>query len=96
MNALRSQSAYYRPSGTMTPAGIALMLGFGTVTALLLGLVYGYLTFYNPFIYISCLATGGFGFAIGYVAWHGGALGKLRSPVAALTLGAVVGIIGTY
>jgi len=87
---------YYKASGAFSPLGILLPLLLGGLASLGLGLAYGFLTKYNPFIYINFLATLGYGFVLSLVCWFGAKKGNLRSPGLALFIGATVGLMGCY
>ena len=97
MSRLSASSAqYYTPSGTAPPAGLARMMGLAVGAAVGLGVVYGALVQLNPFIYINILATGAFGFGIGWAAARGGHDGKVRSPLFAVLTGVLAGLVGSY
>ena len=85
---------YYEPSGVCPPEAIGFMLGIGFVTALVLGYIYTYISYYNPFIYINFIATIIFGGALGVMVSIAGQMGKNRSPKMGLIFGLIVGFIG--
>ena len=54
---MASDSVYYRHSGHVGVLGVLLMAVAGLVSSAVLGAVYGYLIWYNPFIYVNFFAT---------------------------------------
>jgi hypothetical protein len=68
----------------------------GTIIAFALSWVYGYLTNYNPFIYINFIATGGFAFLTGLAIWGGASWGKVRNGTLTFILGLGVGCLALY
>jgi len=91
-----AQSLYYNPSGALSPVSIILAGLYGVGGGAVLGAVYGYLTQYNPFIYINFLASAGFGFLLGYLGWLAAKQGRTRSPLFAGLLGLITGGLGLY
>lgn len=70
---------HYTPSGRVgwhAPLKVAV---YGGVTSALLALVYAALIRYNPFVYVSFIATAVFGCALGVTATHSAEAGLSRS-----------------
>jgi len=72
---MTATDAYYSHSGKFSPAGLVMMLAAALVVGPILGLVYGYVVAFNPFVYVNFLATivaGGLtGMAVGKMAKPG-------------------------
>ncbi|MFG0330878.1 MAG: hypothetical protein ACF8PN_13390 [Phycisphaerales bacterium] len=87
---------YYQPSGITSPVGPVLMFVFGGAVAATLGLVYGFISWHNPLIYINalgCLAMAAFA---GMAAGWGVKLGHVRAPALAALIGLVIGLIAIF
>jgi hypothetical protein len=54
---------FYHPSGKFSPAAIILIPVVTTIASSILGIVYAYLTWYNPLIYLGIIFPIGYGFA---------------------------------
>ena len=52
-NPMNQPNTYYKHSGAMGAMGLVYMVLFGSVGALVLGVVYGYAMCYVPFIYLN-------------------------------------------
>lgn len=87
---------YYEHSGQIGVVGPVLMVVFGAVACVVLGAAYGYLTWYNPFVYINFLASIGYGALCGVAAGTGGRWAKLRSAGFAALVGLLVGLFALY
>ncbi len=91
-----SDSIYYTHSGHIGVVGPPFMTVVGFVSAVVLGAVYGYLVWYNPFIYINFFATliyGGLcGAAVGLAAKYA----KVRSGWFVALFGLAVGLFCLY
>jgi hypothetical protein len=86
----------YRHSGKMPLAGIPLTVVLGSLTAAVLGVVYGYAIVYDPIIYVNIMLTIGFGFTIGKAVSYGVRLGKIRNAWLAGAYGLAFGLGGVY
>jgi len=86
----------YEPSGRFSLVGPVLILSIGALAATVTGALYGYLIFYNPFLYINFLATIGFGVGVGMGAAFGVSAGKVRNPGLATGLGLLVGLLAVF
>jgi hypothetical protein len=89
-------SAYYKPSGEVTVAGLAAGLVGGGVAGVVLAFVYAYLLAYIPFIYLNVLCTIGYTFALGFgvatlLRW-----GKMRNTFVGLLVTLVVAFASFY
>ncbi len=90
------EKKYYEHSGVIDLKGIIFMIIFGAVGTLVLGTIYGYATFYIPFIYLNFIITLGFGVGVGLLVGIGGRLGKVRNSKALLIFGFIFGFIAEY
>ncbi|MBI3830700.1 MAG: hypothetical protein HY291_14355 [Planctomycetes bacterium] len=88
-------TAVYKPSGKLGTA-LVLVPVAGLVSALVLGIAYGFINVYNPLIYIEVLATFFFGLLIGIAVAHTAVFAKCRNPAFAALMGAVCGAAGLY
>ncbi len=87
---------YYSHSGVVGISGILLVILGGSSAAAILGAIYGYATFYIPFIYLNFLLTIGFGFTTGFIVGLSGKLGKIRNNVVMLMMGILFGSLALY
>ncbi len=85
-------NAYYSHSGRFNPAGVVLMIAAALVVGPLLGVVYGYVVAFNPFIYINFLATLFAGGIAGMLVGKMSRPGKVRSLGVCAVAGVVAGI----
>ena len=88
--------AYNRPSGRFSPTGLLIALIFGAIGGAIGALIYSYLIFYNPFIYINFLTIFGFALVIGTSVSIGISPGKVRNPTIATLLGEIAGAFAVY
>lgn len=88
-------TAVYKPSGKLGTALVLVPIA-GLVSALVLGVVYGFINVYNPLIYIEVLATFFFGLILGMAVAHTAVFAKCRNPGVAGLLGVVLGSAGFY
>lgn len=84
----------YHHSGRIGPLGIPLMLIGGTITAVVLGMIYAYGLAWIPLIYAAFLLTAGLGAGIGFAVGICGKWGKVRSPMMIGFFGLLAGVIG--
>jgi len=91
-----TEDRYYEHSGRFGPAGVVATLLAGAVTALILGPLYGLISFINPFIYVNFLLACGLGLAVGWMAGGGARAGKVRHVGATAALAAVAGLVAVY
>lgn len=85
-------TAYYSHSGKFNPAGLVLMLAAALVVGPILGVVYGYVVAFNPFIYINFLATLFAGGIAGMLVGKMSKPGKVRSMGVCAFAGLVAGL----
>jgi len=90
------QSLYYKASGRFSPLALILVPLSGLLAALLLGSTYAYIAVYNPLIYITILATIGYGVGQGFALAIGARIGKLRSPMVMIILALLVSAASLY
>ena len=86
----------YQHSGRVGAVGIPLMVVIGGISSIVLGVVYTYILAWIPIIYVSFLATGGFGVVLGLAAGWSGRLGKVRNPMLIGAFGGMAGVLGLY
>lgn len=91
-----NQDRYYRPSGRIPFFGTVLMLGLGTLVALISGFVYAVISRYNPIIYIQMFVTLGFGAVMGMTVNSVGHKFKVRNRFFAILISLVIGALGLY
>ncbi|MCC5829153.1 MAG: hypothetical protein JJU36_06865 [Phycisphaeraceae bacterium] len=92
-------SQYYRLSGRLTSRSLPVGLGGTLVASVLLGLVYGLVVYWVPFIYVLFLATAGAGFAVGGIAYNLAIWSHTRNGLlvlAASVLGAVTAYVASF
>ncbi len=87
---------YYRHSGTVPVSGFALMLIGGFVAALVMSIVYAMICWYNPFIYLTFIATCLLGAGVGWTLRTIATWTKVRSGMASGTAGLLCGIATVY
>lgn len=76
---MRTTVRTYKHSGKVAPQAFILMLLAGLGCSIALGLIYGIVTWLNPFIYINILGTFFFGLAVGKTVEWAGKTGKCRN-----------------
>ncbi len=91
-----SMGRYYQHSGKVGFLGLILMVFFGAFTALVGGAIYGYVTYYLPWVYLNFIITILFGFIVGFSISFGGKLGHVRSGGLLLLLGLIFGLLAEY
>ena len=87
---------YYKSSGRIPFFGTVLMLGLGTLVALLSSFVYAVISRYNPIIYIQMFVTLGFGAVMGKAVNSVGHTMKVRNRFFAVLISMVIGMLGMY
>lgn len=93
---MEKENLYYKESGALGSMGPIYMGGLGLVSCLALGALYGYISFYNPLIYIGILITIGFGVAMGFVVGKAALWGKVRNQKAVMAFAALIGFLGVF
>jgi len=91
-----NSARYYQASGTAPVVGLMLALTIGLVGGALLSGVYALINYFNPFIYITFLATAGFGFGCGMVSVFAITVGKIRNRMLSAMLGLAIGFLSLY
>jgi hypothetical protein len=99
MNTLNTGTAsFYRHSGRAPLLGLILLGAAGFIAIPILGLIYGYLIYYIPFIYLSVLLVIGYAWAASFVLSKAASLGKIRNflvvGLAALCFGLLAEYVG--
>ena len=90
-------STYYKHSGKVGISSILFFSLCSLVILPILALIYTYLVWYIPFIYINFIITAGFGVAVGIaINYFVVNLGKVRNPFVSAVFGIVGGLIALY
>ncbi len=90
-------STYYKPSGNFSPVSFIYFILSALIIFPILALIYTYLIWYIPFIYINFFITAGFGFAVGItISQLAIKIGKVRNTKIALLFGLLGGAIALY
>lgn len=76
-----STTAFYRHSGRAPLWGLMLIGVLGVIAIPVLGLIYGYLIFYIPYIYLSILLVFGYVFVVSFVLNKAIMWGKVRNTL---------------
>lgn len=88
---------FYKPSGHFSPLSFLYLAITAIVVLPILALIYTYLIWYIPFVYINLFITLGFGFAVGFaVNFLVIKLGKVRNTKLAMIFGLIAGFIALY
>lgn len=87
---------YYRHSGKFEIMGLAYMLVFSAIGAVVLGAAYGYGIFYIPIVMLNMLLVIAYGFCIGLCVQYGAKLGKVRNNGLLLLGGLAAGLMAEY
>lgn len=91
-----SAVSYYRHSGKAPLLGLVLIGIAGFVAVPILGLIYGYLSFYIPIIYLNILLAVAYPFAVGLVISQVAKYGKVRNTVLIGLAGLFFGLLAEY
>jgi hypothetical protein len=87
---------FYEHSGRCGPVGVPIAAASGIVAGAICGLAYAYIINWIPLIYVSFIATLGFGFVVGAAVAWGARIGKIRNMMVSTALGALVGLVALY
>jgi len=89
---------FYRHSGKAPILGLVLIGIAGFIATFVLGVIYGYLLYFIPFIYLNFLIVLGYIYAISYVLSWAAKFGKVRNilliSLAALAFGLLAEYVG--
>ena len=97
MNEFSTTTAnFYRHSGKVPLLGLMLIGAMGLIVTPILGLIYGYLIFYIPFIYLNMLLVVGYVFAISFVLNKAIMWGKIRNTLIVGLAAFGIGIFAEY
>lgn len=89
-------SVYYKPSGEVTLAGLALGLAAGLVAGAALGLVYSYIICIIPFVYFNFICTIAYAFGLASAVGYPMRAGKMRNPAVSCFVGMAAGLVSYY
>ena len=87
---------YYKPSGKFHPTALLFLPLAGLPAALLAGIIYGYATYWNPFIYLGFLLALGAGFLIAFALNLGVLAGRVRSPLLVFLFAVLMALCAEY
>lgn len=93
---MNNPDRYYQPSGGLQPAGILTMFGLSLLAAVLLGLLYGVVAYYNPFIYLSFLGAWFLSIGLGIVVNTTSVWGKVSDKRLVIGASVLTGLVGLY
>jgi len=97
MNEFATTTAkFYRHSGKAPVMGLILIGIAGFVAVPILGLIYGYLLRYIPFIYINILIVLGYAYAVSFVISRVAKYGKVRNMLLIGLAGFFFGVLADY
>src|SRR6185369_3003453 len=88
--------SFYRRSGKIPLGGTLLFIILSFIGVTILGLIYGVLIFYIPFIQLSALVVIGYVVAVGAVLNRTIVMGKLRNPVFIALAAFAFGVYAEY
>ena len=91
-----SNELFYRHSWKAPIGGLLLVAATGLTSTLLLGLVYGYVMFFIPFIYIKIFIMIGYPIVIGFIVSWAVDRGKIRNSAIVVLAGVGFGILADY
>lgn len=86
----------YQHSGRIGVLGIPLMLIAGIGSAIVLGVVYAYVLAWIPIVYVSFLATGGFGALTGLIVGWSSRAAHVRNTMITGIMGLFAAALGMY
>ena len=89
-------SRYYQESGAASPAGILMTFGARIAAALVLGALYGILSFINPFVYVNFLGAIFLGVGVGMAVGKSAGWGSVRNTKIIMAAGALAGVLTLY
>lgn len=92
----KNMNLHYRHSGRIPPAGLILVPLVGSLTAVVLGVIYSFAICYIPFIYLNLLFTIGFGMGIGFALAWAARVTQVRSAMFGLLAMVVAVSVGYY
>jgi hypothetical protein len=87
---------FYRHSGKVPLLGLILLGVAGLVAVPILGVLYGYLIFYIPFIYVNLFVVFGYVYAVSFVLSKAMRLGKIRNTLIAGLAAFGFGLLAEY
>lgn len=87
---------FYRHSGKAPVLGLILIGIAGLVVTPILGVIYGYLLFYIPIIYLNLLVVFGYVYAVSYVLSRAAKFGKVRNNYLMGIAGFGFGLLAEY
>ena len=87
---------FYRHSGRAPIQGLVLMGILGVGATIILGVIYGYLLYYIPFIYLNFLIVFGYVYAISFVLARAARYGKVRNILLIGLAGLAFGLLAEY
>lgn len=89
-------ASFYRHSGKAPILGLLLMGITGLIVTPILGVIYGYLLWYIPFIYINFFVVLGYAFGVSFVLGKMAKTGKIRNMFLLTLIGLFFGLLAEY
>ncbi len=87
---------YYRSSGAVPVGGILFAFGLTLGAVVVLGFLYALLDFFNPIVYLTFLATIGYGVVVGKILKATLVSGKVRNRGVSIVLSVMLGLLAVY
>jgi len=89
-------SLYYEESGKVPSVGAGIALVLGSLSAVILSVVYAYASNFIPIIYLNVLLTIGLGLGVGFSVGKGAEIGKIRNQTIVIILSVIAALIASY
>lgn len=87
---------YYRSSGAVPVGGILFAFGVTLGAVVVLAFLYALLDYFNPIVYLTFLATIGFGVVGGRILKAALVSGKVRNRLVSMVLSVMLGLLAVY
>ena len=91
-----SHTTHYSHSGKAPLFGLLLTLVGGLAAGVVLGMIYGFLIFWSPFVYINAFITFGFGIGLAVCVGTLAKVGKIRNAQMLTIIALVVALAAYY
>lgn len=93
---MQNTDRYYQESGSLNANGALATVAATVLSAAVLGLLYGIISFVNPLIYVNFLGAIFMGIGIALVIGKVGYWGKVRNSKVIMVTGLLAGIVSLY
>lgn len=87
---------YYRSSGSVPLAGVFFAIGPTIAITAILALGYSAIACYNPFIFLTFIATAGFALGVAFTLQFFLQMGKVRNRPVGVLLSLIAGVFAVY